>query len=60
MNQRRLDLIRQKDAKTYARMIQSRHAGGSAIIAKLTQEMEADGEGFWGGQRGGRRGDVEK
>jgi DNA-binding GntR family transcriptional regulator len=56
MNQRRIELIRQKDAKTYARMIQSRHAGGSAIIAKLTEEMEAEGDAFWGTSRG-RRGE---
>jgi DNA-binding GntR family transcriptional regulator len=45
MNQRRIELIRQRDAKTYARMIRSRHAGGSAIIAKLTAELEAEREG---------------
>ncbi len=59
MNQRRIELIRQKDAKTYARMIQNRHAGGSAIIAKLTAEMEAeaDADGHWGSPRGSRRGE---
>jgi len=58
MNQRRIELIRQKDAKTYARMIQGRHAGGTAIIAKLAEEMEAESEGTWGSSRGGRRGDL--
>jgi DNA-binding GntR family transcriptional regulator len=45
MNQRRIELIRQRDTKTYARMIRSRHAGGSAIIAKLAAELEAEHEG---------------
>ena len=44
MNQRRIELIRQRDARTYARMIRNRHAGGSAIIAKLTAELEAENE----------------
>jgi DNA-binding GntR family transcriptional regulator len=58
MNQRRIELIRQKDAKTYARMIQGRHATGAAIIARLAEEMEAESEGSWGSSRGGRRGDL--
>ena len=56
MNQRRIELIRQRDAKTYARMIRSRHAGGTAIIAKLTEELEAESESLWGPERSGRRG----
>jgi DNA-binding GntR family transcriptional regulator len=57
MNQRRIELIRKKDAKTYARMIRGRHAGATPIIAKLAEELESEGEGFWSAARGGRRGD---
>ena len=42
MNQRRIELIRQRDAKTYARMIRGRHASGSVLIAKLTEELDAE------------------
>jgi DNA-binding GntR family transcriptional regulator len=38
MNQRRIELIRQGDAKTYARMIRGRHAGATRILAKLTED----------------------
>jgi len=38
MNQRRIELIRQGDAKTYARMIQGRHAGATRILARLTDD----------------------
>lgn len=43
MNRRRIELIRQRDAKTYARMIKSRHAEGTRIVARLTGQAEAAG-----------------
>jgi DNA-binding GntR family transcriptional regulator len=44
MNQRRIELIRKRDTRTYARMIRSRHAGGTPIIARLAEELEAERE----------------
>jgi DNA-binding GntR family transcriptional regulator len=42
MNRRRLDLIRQRDSKTYAQLIQGRHADATPIIARLTGEAEEE------------------
>ena len=36
MNRRRVELIRQRDAKSYARMIKGRHAEGTRMVAHLT------------------------
>jgi DNA-binding GntR family transcriptional regulator len=44
MNRRRVELIRQGDAKTYARMIKGRHASGTRIIARLTGQTDDNGE----------------
>ena len=43
MNRRRIELIRQRDAKTYARMIKGRHAEGTRIVARLTGQDEDGG-----------------
>jgi DNA-binding GntR family transcriptional regulator len=40
MNRRRIELIRQRDTRTYARMIKGRHANGTRIMAQLTGESE--------------------
>ena len=45
MNQRRIELIRKRDSKAYARMIRSRHAGG-------TLDHRAAGRGAGGRARG--------
>jgi DNA-binding GntR family transcriptional regulator len=42
MNRRRIELIRQRDARTYARMIKGRHADGTRIIARLTGQSERE------------------
>ena len=43
MNRRRIELIRQRDTKTYARMIKGRHAEGTRIVARLTGQAETEG-----------------
>lgn len=43
MNRRRVELIRQRDAKTYARMVKGRHAEGTRVVARLTGQSEAEG-----------------
>jgi DNA-binding GntR family transcriptional regulator len=58
MNRRRLELIRQRDTRTYARMIQGRHADATPIIARLADEAEEESrsDGQYGLPRGsGRR-----
>ena len=42
MNRRRIELIRQRDAKTYARMIKGRHADGTRMVARLTSQPEEE------------------
>jgi DNA-binding GntR family transcriptional regulator len=42
MNRRRLDLIRQRDTRTYAQLIQGRHADATPIIARLAGEAEEE------------------
>jgi hypothetical protein len=44
MNRRRVELIRQRDAKTYARMIKGRHAESTRTVARLTGRSEAEGK----------------
>jgi DNA-binding GntR family transcriptional regulator len=53
MNRRRLELIRLRDARSYARMIHGRHANGTAIVARLAEQAEEARE--LGTARGGRR-----
>jgi DNA-binding GntR family transcriptional regulator len=57
MNHRRLELIRQRDTKTYARMIQGRHADATPIIARLADQAEEESraDGGLGLTRGSRR-----
>lgn len=43
MNRRRIELIRQRDAKTYARMVKGRHAEGTRMVARLTGQGEDRG-----------------
>ena len=40
MNRRRIELIRQRDAKSYTRMVKGRHAEGTRIVARLTGQSE--------------------
>jgi DNA-binding GntR family transcriptional regulator len=42
MNRRRLELIRERDAETYAAMIRNRHDEGSAVLAAMAQPAEAE------------------
>jgi DNA-binding GntR family transcriptional regulator len=42
MNRRRLDLIRRRDAQTYAGLIQGRHADATPIIVRLAGELEEE------------------
>jgi DNA-binding GntR family transcriptional regulator len=42
MNRRRIELIRQRDAATYSRMIKGRHAHGTRVMARLTGETERE------------------
>jgi len=53
MNRRRIELIRQRDAKTYARMIKGRHADGTRMVARLTSQPEEESRSS--PARGGRR-----
>jgi DNA-binding GntR family transcriptional regulator len=45
MNRRRIELIRQRDVKTYARMIKGRHAEGTRLVARFTGQDEDAGRG---------------
>ena len=40
MNRRRVELIRQRDAKTYMRMVRGRHADSTRLMARLTHAAE--------------------
>ena len=42
MNRRRVELIRQGDTRTYARMIRARHAESTPAIARLTRPRDED------------------
>jgi len=42
MNRRRIELIRQRDVKSYTRMIKGRHADSTRTVRKLTGESEAE------------------
>ena len=42
MNRRRVELIRQRDVKSYTRMIKGRHADSTRMVRKLTGESEAE------------------
>lgn len=53
MNRRRLELIRQRDVATYARMIRNRHANATSLIARLSEQAEEESE--LGPPRGSRR-----
>jgi DNA-binding GntR family transcriptional regulator len=56
MNRRRLELIRQKDARSYARMIQGAHANSTPIIEKLADQAEESRlDGRLGTARSGQR-----
>lgn len=45
MNRKRLDLIRQRDADTYAAMIRSRHDEGVVVLAAMRQSPEGTAAG---------------
>lgn len=53
MNRRRLELIRQRDATSYAAMIRGRHADATPLIEELAGGSDAAGHD--GRTRGGRR-----
>jgi DNA-binding GntR family transcriptional regulator len=42
MNRRRIELIRQGDARTYARLIKGRHADGTRAMARLTGQAGSE------------------
>jgi DNA-binding GntR family transcriptional regulator len=42
INRRRIELIRQRDARSYTRMIKNRHADSARLIARLTGETTAE------------------
>ena len=53
MNRRRIELIRQRDAKSYIRMIKGRHADSTRMVARLTEQSEEESRS--NPARGGRR-----